>query len=103
MSDIIPTKANLNNAIRAFLVGQGAHNLLPEEDFNFLVWSFEDFITRAGRRFIRGSEEHGGSFINSHMDEDKERREETIDAFFYDQKRVYHAQTGYPKTLPITE
>jgi len=102
-AEIISTKANLNNAIRAHLVAEGAHNVLPAEDFTFLVWSLESFIVNASRRFIRGSEEHGGSFVNTHMDEDKERREEVIDAFFYDQKKQYHAQTFHPRPLPITE
>lgn len=102
-TSVIPTKAKLSWAIHAFLTEQGAQEVLPPEDFQFVVWSFEQWITNASRRFIRGSEEHGGSFINSHMDEDKERREEVIDAFFYDMKKVYHAQTGFPKTLPITQ
>lgn len=66
--------------IRAAEIRNGGR--LPAEDFEFLTTSIIEFTQQAIDKFVRGSVEHGGCFVED-IEPRQEIQNEILDLWFY--------------------
>ncbi len=55
---------------------------LPYREADMIINSLSDFVDDSMKKYIKGSKEHGGNFIDG-CDHNKEIYQESIDLFWY--------------------